>query len=336
MSLSVVLASFVCGLGATWLLRLYAIRADLMDEPNERSSHSIATPRGGGLSIVIAVLGFLLLLMLELNGVSKGPVTLFVTGSVVAGVGFIDDHRHVHAGIRFACHTMAAATLVVSAGGLAPVPFGGALIDLGIVGGILAVVFIVWFTNLFNFMDGIDGIAGVETVSIAGGILLLTGMGPGVQTDLLTVIVAATAGFLIWNWPPAKIFMGDVGSGFLGFFLAGIAILSTEAGETTVWPWLILSGVFIVDATVTLLMRMLRGDSWHSAHRLHAYQILSRKSGGHAIVSSGVFIINACWLLPLAWLANNSAGSGWWLTVIAWMPLAVAALLIGAGKPDYA
>ena len=142
---------------------------------------------------------------------------------------------------------------LTSLGGLPPVQFGSAVIDLGFFGAALAVVFIVWMINLFNFMDGIDGIASVEVICIAAGAWWLAALPEGSFVgSLLALLIASTAGFLVWNWPPAKIFMGDVGSGFVGSVLAGLALVTCTLGIMDVWPWLILTGVFLVDATVTL------------------------------------------------------------------------------------
>ncbi len=334
MSISIVAVSFVAGLTLSWLLRKYALHVNLLDVPNQRSSHAMATPRGGGLGIVLIVLTYAIL-QVTTKGVPIASLIPILGGAgLVAIVGFIDDHRHVSAGIRFACHAIGAAIVVYFVGGLQPVQFGPHSVDLGVSGDILAVVFVVWFTNLFNFMDGIDGIAGVETVCVAGGVVLLVGADSGEPVGTLVVLTAATLGFLVWNWPPAKIFMGDVGSGFIGFLLASLAMLMQSSQMISVWPWLILAGAFFVDATVTLITRMIRREPWRSAHRSHAYQILTRKYGGHAKITIGVVAVNIAWLMPIAWFAHASPTLGWWLTIVAWAPLVVASLIVGAGRPD--
>jgi Fuc2NAc and GlcNAc transferase len=185
-----------------------------------------------------------------------------------------------------------------------------------------------WLLNLYNFMDGIDGLAAVEAIFVAGGAILLlwindTGI---VIINWLAIIIAGVAGFLVWNWPPARIFMGDVGSGFLGFFLGVVAIITAQSGDLSIWSWIILLGVFIVDATVTLLRRILRKERWYEAHRSHAYQRLARYYNSHKIVTIGVLVINLLWLLPLAWIADKWRDLGGPIVIIAFIPLIIGTL----------
>jgi Fuc2NAc and GlcNAc transferase len=182
-------------------------------------------------------------------------------------------------------------------------------------------------------MDGIDGIAGLEAVSvlaIAAALLARHGSDPS-PMYLLAVVATSVAGFLIWNWPPARIFMGDAGSGFLGFGLGAIGWATVVAGEFTVWVWLILLGGFIVDATVTLLRRYLRHAPLAQAHRSHAYQRLSRRYGSHLKVTLGILCVNIFWLGPLAAIADARHSAGALLTLIAWSPLVVVVWQSGAG-----
>jgi len=183
-------------------------------------------------------------------------------------------------------------------------------------------------------MDGIDGIAAVETLYIAIGSLLIFGVGDnGFVASLLLVFAGSTLGFLVWNWPPAKIFMGDVGSGFIGFVLVMFAIMTTSQGLSTIWSWLILAGVFIVDATITLVTRILNGEKWYDAHNNHAYQKVSRRLKSHLAVTLAVLFVNIAWLLPIAWFATARPDFGWWLTAVAWIPLVLLALFLKAGRP---
>ena len=162
---------------------------------------------------------------------------------------------------------------------------------------------LVWLTNLFNFMDGIDGLAGMEAVCVSGlGALLLRNALPG-YAQVSWMLAAASLGFLVWNWPPAKIFLGDAGSGFLGFSLGVLAMFSSRAGTAFLWPWLILLAVFVVDSTVTLLRRVLSQARWYEAHRSHAYQHAARLWGSHAKVTLAAAAIDIAWLFPLAWCA---------------------------------
>jgi Fuc2NAc and GlcNAc transferase len=144
----------------------------------------------------------------------------------------------------------------------------------------------------------------------------------------------ASLGFLVWNWPPAKIFMGDVGSGFLGYLIAALATADGHDNPVAVWVWLILGGVFFVDATVTLARRTLRGDIVHEAHRSHAYQWLARRLGAHKPVTLAALALDVFWLLPSAYFALSHPKWAWWIVLAALAPLAVLALVAGAGRQE--
>src|SRR3990167_9256944 len=262
----------------TGVLRRYALARSLMDVPNGRSSHSVPTPRGGGVAIVVS---FLLALPLMAGvGLVAWPLAwaLLGAGAGIAVLGFLDDHGHIAARWRLLGHFAAAIWALFWLGGLPSVVMFGYTVDLGWFGHALAAVYLVWMLNLYNFMDGIDGIASVEAICVCfGGALAygLLGFAGSTQTSEFIVpllLVAAVAGFLFWNFPPARIFMGDAGSGFLGITLGLLSLQAAWVAPQLLWSWLILLGVFIVDATFTLLRRLLRGDKVYEAHRSHAYQ----------------------------------------------------------------
>jgi Fuc2NAc and GlcNAc transferase len=333
--IALLVVAFLLSAGITGVVKVYAHRVSLLDIPNQRSSHGTATPRGGGLGIVIVFLGAVLAFWAFGDLRSETAIALIAGGGLIAGIGFIDDHRDVAAGWRLLVQLIAATLAIVMLGGMPVFQLGSAFIDLGAAGDVLAIVFMVWFTNAFNFMDGIDGIAAVEAICIAAGALVIASPDSGVAFLLLLgILAAASLGFLVWNWPPAKIFLGDIGSAFLGFVLIAVAIQGSGAGSIAVWSWLILAGVFIVDATTTLLVRMLRREKWLLAHRDHAYQIASRLFGSHRRVTLAVAAINLLWLFPLAFAASRSPAHGWWLTMIAWAPLIWVTLTLGAGRAD--
>jgi Fuc2NAc and GlcNAc transferase len=150
------------------------------------------------------------------------------------------------------------------------------------------------------------------------------------------IFCAASAGFLIWNWPPAKIFMGDVGSGYLGYVIAVLAMAATRDSPVAVWVWLILGGVFFVDATVTLARRSLTGERLHEAHRSHAYQWLARRWRSHRRVTLSVLAVNVFWLLPAAWLAMRYPRFAVWSLAGAFVPLIIVAIAAGAGLREQA
>ena len=214
-------------------------------------------------------------------------------------------------GIRLAVHLCAALWAVCWLGGLPPLRVGSHVIQLGWAGYPVAVLALTWILNLFNFMDGIDGIAGSEAAFVAGAAAFLTlclGGSAGVAAVALA-LAGACLGFLLWNWPPAKIFMGDVGSGYLGYVIGVLALAAGREDPTALWVWLILGGVFFVDATVTLIRRVLRGDRVYEAHRSHAYQWLARRWQSHESVTITTTAVNVLWLLPVRMVCRPESDS---------------------------
>lgn len=218
--------------------------------------------------------------------------------------------------------------------GLPSLVFFGIETSLGWFGNLLAVIYLVWLLNLYNFMDGIDGIAAIETMTVCfGGVILFLLGDFGTLLNQLPVLflLAATAGFLIWNFPPARIFMGDAGSGFVGLLLGLFSVAAAHVDQSLLWGWIILLGAFIVDATVTLIRRMLKGKAFYVAHRSHAYQYLSRRWAAHKPVSLAYGVINLLWLLPIAALVVLGFVEGLLGIFIAYLPLVALAFLLKAG-----
>jgi Fuc2NAc and GlcNAc transferase len=320
----------------TGLTRQRALKQGVLDIPNERSSHVMPTPRGGGLAIVItATLGMITLALVEQLSLQL-LLALAGGGAAIAMVGFIDDRRKLSAKVRLAVHFGAALWALAWLGGLPPLRFGEASFVLGWEGYLLGAVGIVWTLNLFNFMDGIDGIAASEAVFIvcAGSAITLAS---GISSDLPSaalVLAAACCGFLLWNWPPAKIFMGDVGSGYLGYGVAVLAIAAGRDNPVALLVWVILGAIFFVDATVTLVRRVARRERASEAHRSHAYQWLARRWGSHRSVTLATIAINVLWLLPCAFLAASKPRFAGWIVVGALLPICIGALLAGAGRRE--
>jgi len=325
------LLALLASIAFTGLLRRYALAASLLDIPNARSSHSLPTPRGGGVAIVVVfLLGSLILFQREL--LNSAALWAFLgAGAWIAVVGFIDDHQHIPARWRLLAHFIGAAwglfwlelpTLSL---------FG---IELTTVGYVLGAFYLVWLLNLYNFMDGIDGLASIEAIGVCtGGVLLLLGTGSTESYPLLLLIMAV-AGFLLWNFPPAKIFMGDAGSGFLGITLGLFSLQAAHQSPQLFYSWLILLGVFIVDATWTLIRRFLRGEKVYEAHRSHAYQFASRQYASHKTVSLAVAAINTCWLLPIALWVGLGNLNGVLGVIIAYLPLWLLAMYFKAGMAE--
>ncbi|MCW1244317.1 glycosyltransferase family 4 protein [Pseudomonas sp. SAICEU22] len=328
---------FFVSLFLTGGLRRYALARSLMDVPNARSSHSVPTPRGGGVAIVSAFLGALPILAF-FGGLSwTSTWALLGAGAGIALLGFLDDHGHIAARWRLLGHFLAAIWALFWLGGLPALELFGSVFDLGWLGNVLAAIYLVWMLNLYNFMDGIDGIASVEAICACLGACLLYWLG-GFENLMLAPLVLAMAvgGFLYWNFPPARIFMGDAGSGFLGIILGLLSLQAAWVSPKLLWVWLILLGVFIVDATVTLLRRLLRGDKVYEAHRSHAYQFAARQYGRHVPVTLAVAAINVFWLLPLAGCVALWGMDGTLALMLAYLPLFVLAVRFHAGELENA
>lgn len=295
----VFLASALVTAGA----RLCLASRGVMDLPNVRSSHAAPVPRGGGLSIVLVFLSAVAWL-LHRQVVPAALVWALIGGGIAVGiVGFLDDRFRLAPWPRLIVHSLAAAWALWCFHTMRPSPFDHCGVFWSWAGRGAVLMGLVWLTNLFNFMDGIDGLAGMEAVCVSGlGALLLRNALPG-YAQVSWMLAAASLGFLVWNWPPAKIFLGDAGSGFLGFSLGVLAMFSSRAGTAFLWPWLILLAVFVVDSTVTLLRRVLSQARWYEAHRSHAYQHAARLWGSHAKVTLAAAAIDIAWLFPLAWCA---------------------------------
>ena len=319
----------------TSALRRYALSKSLIDVPNARSSHTVPTPRGGGVAIVLS---FLLLVPL-LSIFSLLPWAsawgLIGAGVGVAVLGFLDDHGHIAARWRLLGHFSAAVWALFWLGGIPPLTIIGVVFDMGWIGVVLSLFYLVWMLNLYNFMDGIDGLASVEAIAVclsASLIYALMGFSSLAWAPLL--LSFTVAGFLYWNFPPAKIFMGDAGSGFLGVTLGILSLQAAWASPALLWVWVILMGVFVVDATFTLVRRLVRGDKVYEAHRSHAYQYASRQFGRHLPVTLTVGLVNVVWLLPVALCVALLGLDGFVGVIIAYIPLVMLAWKFQAGAVE--
>lgn len=314
MNLIFLLIIFIASYALTGLVRNYSLRKAILDIPNERSSHTVPTPRGGGIAIALSFFaGVSWLAWQDMISLSLAKA-LLGGGFLVAATGYWDDLRSLSAKVRSVLHLLAAIWVLYCLDGFPILSIGTAQLHLGWFGGVLAVVGIVWMINLYNFMDGIDGIAGSEAVfvsAVAGVTFYLLGVHGAAL--LCFVLLAATAGFLIWNWPPAKIFLGDIGSGLLGFIFAVIALASAKQHSILLVPWLILLAFFILDTMFTLVHRMLRGERWYTAHREHIYQRLTLKGLSHKKVVLIMLAINLFILLPVFYFAVTQPNLAVWL-----------------------
>jgi Fuc2NAc and GlcNAc transferase len=330
----VVSASAALAFLATLALIRHAAALRLVQSPNARSSHVRPTPTGGGLGILAGTL----LTGLYAASTGGGPYWIILAASIAfAALGLADDRYEVPATARLVVQAaivgVLCATLWTPPASLSIPLVPGFLLTL------LCLVAGVWWVNLFNFMDGIDGFAASEAIFVAAAAALLLFLGasgsePSPLWWWMLGTVAATGGFLLLNFPPARIFMGDVGSNHLAALAFGFALVTISDGSLEVWTWGILIASFSVDATVTLLRRALRRQHLFAGHREHGYQRLSRRWGGHRPVTLSLTAVNVLWLLPLASAAEFFPGMGLALCITAHVPLVVTAWLVGSGLAE--
>jgi len=297
-------ACFIFSISVTGFLQKYALKHSLIDIPNERSSHLMPTPRGGGLSIVIPVLLCIVVLFLTAQLEKNIALALGIGCFFVAGVGWIDDHQHIPANWRALFYAIAAVIAVYFLAESENFQSVFHHLLFVTVSNILIAIWIIWMTNLYNFMDGTDALAAIQTICagfFVGVIFWLEG-----QYGLATVcfvISASSCGFLFWNWPPAKIFMGDVGSCSLGFCFGVLVVIGEIQGSVPLTVFFILLSIFICDTTLTLLMRIFANEKWYQAHKSHAYQRLVQLGMSHKKLALSVLLINVMILWPMAAMA---------------------------------
>lgn len=343
-------AAFLSFILVDWVRRR-ALQRSLMDVPNERSLHTTPTPRGGGLGIVLAFV------VIGLVTPFAHPNLLWplLAGAIpIAWIGWKDDHGHVSPKTRALVHVGASAVaLVLLFGKFSWALLGGPDVDRQFPFNLpfifVVSVSIAYFLNLFNFMDGLDGLAGSEAAfaGLAAPLLLglaITQHGVGHPFQVLSwarsvqavapLLGSCCLGFLLLNWPPARVFMGDVCSGFLGFVFGFLAFASSYQVHHLFWVWLILFGVFVVDGTYTLGVRFATKQRWYEAHRLHTFQKAALRANGHRVITVSVLAINLFWLLPMAALAAVNPQIAPWLTCLALAPLVAVAAFYRAGQPE--
>lgn len=276
-----------------WLYRTYAIKKNILDHPNYRSSHLYPVPRGGG--VVFPILWFVVLVFLYFNDfIGKLFLFAFIPPiGLISFISFLDDKYQIAVRYRFLAHIVAALYILFVIGSFSSLDLGIIVIHWYWFGYIFTMLALLWSTNLFNFMDGIDGIAAIEALFVFGvGGYFVWCAGGNDLALMIWAMAAIVLGFLLWNKPPAKIFMGDVGSTVLGFLVALFAIMGEKKYNVPALLWVMLYGVFWFDATVTLIRRLINGDKVYEAHLLHAFHRLSSQNWSHREILLGVIAIN--------------------------------------------
>lgn len=318
----------------------YGPRFGLLDTPVARSAHVAPKPLGGGAALAAPY--FLCVIWFVASAAISESALAYLGCLFIVVLGFSDDRWQLSSKVRLPVQFIVSLA-AVRAIGVDSVDFGFFSLSEPFTLSLLAVLSLVWLCNLTNFMDGIDGIAASQLlVTSLSCVVLLVGLDAAagesgehdVVLTLSVVLAASAAGFLLWNWSPASLFMGDAGSGFIGFALGLLALESLVTQRMSVWSWVLLLGVFIADTAVTLLVRIIRGERWYEGHSQHAYQILSRRLNSHPRVVGGVILINICWLLPLAWVAGILPHYGVLFATIGLAPLLLGCYRLGAGRAD--
>lgn len=311
--LTLVASILFCGV----YLRL-ARHFQLVDTPNARSSHRLPTPHGGGVPMLLAFALGLLAAAAWHAPWAANYIALTSIALLLMVLGIADDMWQLSVALRFAAYGLGCLAAALF---LLPWPLTDSTLLDGVVL-LLAVLAMLWLLNLYNFMDGIDGIAACQCVLACCAAAALSWHRGGHDYALFCLLLAACqCGFLLWNWPPASLFMGDAGSIPTGFLLAGLAAIGTADGRLSLACWMVLLAVFITDATWTLVWRMLKGQAFTQPHRLHAFQRLSTHWGSHLRVDLLFIGVFCGWLLPLAWLSEIYPKYAFLLVILAYFPL---------------
>ena len=280
------------------LYRRVAISRDIVANPNFRNLHASPLPVGGGI-VFSFVFVFGLFFIWRFNHISDDLFwVLGVGGCVAALFGFLDDLKDIKASSKLAVHLLLSGWALFWLG-------GGPLLSIDWIPVLVAIpvtaLFLVWMVNACNFMDGIDGMAVSGAVFVSGAITLVMLLTNSKSEFIIVpvLLLTTTSTFMVFNWPPASIFMGDSGSVFLGYIFGALILFTVKSGDISIWTWLIVFGYFFADTAVTQFMRIILVKKWYLPHRSHAYQNLARITGSHLKVTAGVVLYNVVWILPL-------------------------------------
>jgi Fuc2NAc and GlcNAc transferase len=316
---------------ASYFFPIPAKRFGFFSVPNYRSLHAEVIPRGAGV-VVAGIMLPVFFVLKAIHYISPNEfMVLFWGGLVVSLVGLLDDRFELPARFRFVTQLIAAIWVCHWLGASPKLNLGFSLLDLGWTGAFLAVFFLVWFYNLFNFIDGIDGMAisSIIFVSFSAATLFFIKQEITLST-LLVLLGLANIGLLYFNWPPARIFLGEAGTYFNSYALSAIVMASLWKSTPILWVWLILLAYYLTDTTMTTLVRLFKyPKTWYKPHRSHAYQNLARIWDNHLKMLGIVWAINLLWLLPLALLAFFIPDKGWLFFLIAYLPIIAFALKFG-------
>ena len=317
-----------CSWIGVFLYKKYAIYTGIISNPNYRTLHELPIPRGGGIvfSILFILAIFLIWRYLQLS--DNLFLMLGVGGGMAALFGFIDDIKNIRARIKLIIQLLLSSWVLYCLYSDNLLLLNWRPIFLTIPAYLF---FMVWIINAYNFMDGVDGMAasGAVFASLALALVLFLTDNSVELIPIFILIAAMVGGFIIFNWPPASIFMGDAGSVFLGYIFGSLLLFTTLNGFLSIWIWLTVFGYFFADTTVTQIVRVISIKKWYLPHRSHAYQNLARRTGSHLKITSGIALYNIIWILPLTILSALKPEMGVILTMLAICPALVVAYKYG-------
>ena len=333
MNLYILLALTIIFIGIsviiTAYIRNFSIKNNLLDIPNNRSAHKIPIPNLGGIAIIIPLIFTIVILFsYRMIGEEIG-ISMIVGLSLVAIVGLIDDCKNLSAFARVSMYIITSGVSLYLIGGVKSIPINEYNYYLGDMGYYLGVLFLVWLTNLYNFMDGTDGFAAIETICVSiFCCFLFYSSGNFPFLIIMLCLVSTTVGFLYWNLAPAKIFMGDVGSCTIGFLFGLLSIYTGKTGVFSISVWLILLAPFIADATFTLFKRIINKEKWYEAHNSHAYQKLHQLGMSHCKLAIGLLITNLIVIWPFAYFAHSYKNIEFMMLISSYCILGIVWLMV--------
>jgi len=329
---SVLATAFLLTIIGVQVYRKIAVKFDIVARRNFRTLHKTDVPKGSG--IVFSLVYITLVFILWTQGLVSNELSIAIClGGFAATIfGFIDDVIDVPAIIKLIVQISLCSFIVLSFGE-SPLLLSTthAPIKTGVLGMIVSVGILVWLINLYNFMDGVDGMAASGAVFICGTISSVLFFASGnIELGLIVALLASScSGFLIFNWPPASIFMGDAGSVFIGYVFGVLIMYTMLQGDISIWTWITVFGYFGIDTTTTLVLRIIHVKKWYGAHRSHAYQNLARIWDSHSKVLAVVICYHLLWVLPLTILSISYAQYQEIICLLATFPVIIWTLKYG-------
>ena len=315
-------------IGCVIIYKKIAVHYNILANPGYRTLHESPTPRGGGL-IFSLVFVFCILIFGGVYELSNQIFYIFGVGGFIATLfGFIDDIKNIRVKTKLIIQLFLSAWTIYWLD-LGELFLLGWMPIFMIIPFIL--IFMVWIMNAYNFMDGVDVMAasGAIFISLTLAIVLFLTNGSVEVIYIFILLAIVVSGFILFNWPPATIFMGDAGSVFLGYIFGSLLLFTVLNNDISVWIWLTVFGYFFADTTVTQIMRVILGRKWYLAHRSHAYQNLARMTNSHLKVTGGVTLYNLVWIFPLTLWSALQPGMGFIAAILAIAPALVVAYKYG-------